>query len=103
VTAETRRGARVRSRSRSLAALLPLPAVPAFALDPAKAAGQSVHVRWDSEQGLPQNSIAAIVQISDMPGRRDLTDFVASTEPSADRGSPLPLELEVEGCGEGTL
>lgn len=89
MTTETRRGARVLSRSLSLAALLPLPAVPAFALDPAKAVGQYVHVRWDSEQGLPRNSIAAIVQVSDMPGRRDLTDLVASTEPSADRPSPL--------------
>jgi signal transduction histidine kinase/ligand-binding sensor domain-containing protein/CheY-like chemotaxis protein len=37
----------------------------AYALDPLKAISQYVHSAWDSEQGLPQNSVTALVQTSD--------------------------------------
>ncbi len=37
----------------------------AYALDPLKAISQYVHTAWDSDQGLPQNSVSAIVQTSD--------------------------------------
>jgi signal transduction histidine kinase/CheY-like chemotaxis protein/ligand-binding sensor domain-containing protein len=37
----------------------------AYALDPAKAISQYVHLVWDSDDGLPQNSVTAIVQTRD--------------------------------------
>ena len=37
----------------------------AFALNPAKQIAQYVHVVWDSDRGLPQNSVTAIVQTPD--------------------------------------
>jgi signal transduction histidine kinase/ligand-binding sensor domain-containing protein/DNA-binding response OmpR family regulator len=37
----------------------------AFALDPAKAITQYVHDVWSTQEGLPQNSVAAIVQTRD--------------------------------------
>lgn len=37
----------------------------AAALDPAKQVAQYVHVVWDSDRGLPQNSVTAIVQTPD--------------------------------------
>jgi signal transduction histidine kinase/ligand-binding sensor domain-containing protein/DNA-binding response OmpR family regulator len=36
-----------------------------YALDPSKAISQYVHVVWDHEDGLPQNSVAAIIQTRD--------------------------------------
>src|SRR5262245_19707885 len=36
-----------------------------LALNPAKAIAQYVHVVWDSERGLPQNSVSAVVQTRD--------------------------------------
>src|SRR5262245_9765287 len=36
-----------------------------LALNPGKAIAQYVHVVWDSERGLPQNSVSAIVQTRD--------------------------------------
>ena len=47
-----------------VAALLAL-APNAYALDPAKAISQYVHLVWDSGDGLPQNSVTAIVQTRD--------------------------------------
>jgi signal transduction histidine kinase/ligand-binding sensor domain-containing protein/CheY-like chemotaxis protein len=37
----------------------------AYALNPAKAISQYVHVVWDSDDGLPQNSVSAIIQTRD--------------------------------------
>src|SRR5688572_16265761 len=37
----------------------------AYALNPAKAISQYVHSVWDSDRGLPQNSVSAIVQTRD--------------------------------------
>ncbi|HYB95243.1 MAG TPA: two-component regulator propeller domain-containing protein [Vicinamibacterales bacterium] len=37
----------------------------AYALDPAKAISQYVHLVWDSDDGLPQNSVSAVVQTHD--------------------------------------
>ena len=48
-----------------IAALVALDATDADALDPAKALSQYVHSMWDSERGLPQNSVSAIVQTRD--------------------------------------
>ena len=36
-----------------------------YALDPSKAIAQYVHVVWDSDDGLPQNSVSAIIQTRD--------------------------------------
>ncbi len=48
-----------------MAALVALDAADADALDPAKAISQYVHALWDSDNGLPQNSVSAIVQTRD--------------------------------------
>ncbi len=37
----------------------------AYALDPSKAISQYVHLVWDSDDGLPQNSVTAVVQTRD--------------------------------------
>jgi signal transduction histidine kinase/ligand-binding sensor domain-containing protein/DNA-binding response OmpR family regulator len=49
----------------AVAALVTMSGRDADALDPAKALSQYVHTMWDSERGLPQNSVSAIVQTSD--------------------------------------
>jgi signal transduction histidine kinase/CheY-like chemotaxis protein/ligand-binding sensor domain-containing protein len=62
-----------RDRSRSRAArvatvaalVMALAAGDAYALNPFKAVSQYVHAVWDSDQGLPQNSVSAIVQTRD--------------------------------------
>jgi ligand-binding sensor domain-containing protein len=48
----------------TLCALLASPGF-AAALDPAKQIAQYVHLAWDSERGLPQNSVTAVVQTAD--------------------------------------
>jgi signal transduction histidine kinase/ligand-binding sensor domain-containing protein/DNA-binding response OmpR family regulator len=47
------------------AAALIVPAPDAYALDPAKAISQYVHAVWDSDDGLPQNSVSAVVESRD--------------------------------------
>jgi ligand-binding sensor domain-containing protein len=37
----------------------------AIALDPSKAISQYVHGHWDTESGLPQNSVSAVLQTRD--------------------------------------
>src|SRR5688572_17692438 len=37
----------------------------AYALDPTKAISQYVHALWDSDKGLPQNSVSAVIQTRD--------------------------------------
>jgi len=48
-----------------LAALAAAPTVRTRALDPRKALSQYLHDNWTTESGLPQNSVAAIVQTRD--------------------------------------
>jgi ligand-binding sensor domain-containing protein/tRNA A-37 threonylcarbamoyl transferase component Bud32 len=45
--------------------LATLQAAPAFALDPGKRITQYIHDAWQTDQGLPQNSVQAICQTSD--------------------------------------
>jgi len=56
------RGLRVPS---AVAMVMALTAGHAYALNPFKAISQYVHVVWDSDRGLPQNSVTAIVQTRD--------------------------------------
>src|SRR3972149_7916516 len=64
-----RRGPGARSSARRLvllvALLLPLGSAPAFALNPHKAISQYSVGAWGTAQGLPQNSIDAMVQTRD--------------------------------------
>jgi len=53
------------SRSRLLALAILLHAPDAPALDPSKALTQYVHDVWTSDQGLPQNGVAAVTRTSD--------------------------------------
>ena len=54
------------ARAVLLAAVLLVGAAPqAYALNPFKAISQYVHSVWDTDQGLPQNSVSAIVQTRD--------------------------------------
>jgi signal transduction histidine kinase/ligand-binding sensor domain-containing protein/DNA-binding response OmpR family regulator len=48
-----------------LGALFVLASANAYALDPNKATSQYVHAIWNSENGLPQNSVTAIVETRD--------------------------------------
>ncbi len=48
-----------------LLALVVLTAAEAQALDPSKAISQYVHTNWNSDRGLPQNSVTAVVQTRD--------------------------------------
>jgi signal transduction histidine kinase/CheY-like chemotaxis protein/ligand-binding sensor domain-containing protein len=48
----------------SLVAVLTL-TTNAYALDPSKAISQYVHLLWDSDDGLPQNSVTVVVQTRD--------------------------------------
>ena len=48
----------------ALGAVLASPGI-AAALDPAKQIAQYVHLAWDSDRGLPQNSVTAVVQTAD--------------------------------------
>jgi signal transduction histidine kinase/ligand-binding sensor domain-containing protein/CheY-like chemotaxis protein len=52
-------------RAGAAAAVLALTPATADALDPAKAIAQYVHMVWDGERGLPQNSVSALVQTRD--------------------------------------
>src|SRR5687767_12129344 len=52
-------------RAGAIAAILGLTPASAAALDPAKAIAQYVHMVWDGDHGLPQNSVSAIVQTRD--------------------------------------
>jgi ligand-binding sensor domain-containing protein len=52
-------------RTGAAAALALLLAMPVRALDPAKAITQYVHDVWQSEQGLPQNTVLSICQTRD--------------------------------------
>jgi signal transduction histidine kinase/ligand-binding sensor domain-containing protein/DNA-binding response OmpR family regulator len=49
----------------AIAAVVALIPAAAAALDPAKAIAQYVHMVWDGDRGLPQNSVSALVQTRD--------------------------------------
>ena len=62
---ETLRGLLGRSVMLAVAALIVGQAGNAYALDPTKAISQYVHALWDSDNGLPQNSVNAVIQTRD--------------------------------------
>lgn len=76
---------------------LAVTASPAHALNPFKAISQYVHAVWDTDQGLPQNSITAILQTRDgyiWFGTQEALLTASDSSSTTGAGSPRSLTTE---------